>query len=514
LDKNKHSFTQTIQKPRQTVRIERLAHHAPGVAHAEDGKVVFVADAAPGDLLQIVLDVDKGSYYEAHIDQIVEPSPVRVEPVCPLYAHCGGCSWQHIAYESQTLAKRATLVDALERIAHFSAVRAEALVEQCRPSLPLYYRNKLELAAAHDSEKGFLLGLYGRGANPGDKTQRLATPDACLLAHEAIAAAPRALRGALRYAQGSSDLGIYRVGLRHSETTGSLEVALWTEPGAVARFPRDRVAKLVTDALGATSVVRLVASRERMREVRKVEVLAGRGYWAERLAGLRFYTSAPSFFQVNTAQAEVLIELVKGFLSGLAGAGGAAADAAGAAPAAPAPAPPAPAASSLRGLRVADLYAGGGTFSLPLAGAGAEVVAVESVGFSVRDFRRNAELNGLAGEMIGGDSERELPDLGPVDACIVDPPRAGLTKGALGAIVQSACERVISISCNPATWARDVARFEQAGYELQQAVPVDLFPQTPHVEIASLLVHTPAPSSLRPTSLAPLRSYGEADIMK
>ena len=139
-------------------------------------------------------------------------------------------------------------------------------------------------------------------------------------------------------------------------------------------------------------------------------------------------------------------------------------------------------------LLIADLYSGGGTFSIPLAAAGADVIAVESAGSSVRDLRRNADANGVDIEIIGGDAARELPELGELDALVVDPPRAGLADGVVESIAAARPERVAYVSCNPATWARDVARFEGNGYELLYAQPVDLFPQTYHVEVVSIFV--------------------------
>ena len=135
---------------------------------------------------------------------------------------------------------------------------------------------------------------------------------------------------------------------------------------------------------------------------------------------------------------------------------------------------------------MADLYAGGGTFSVPLAQADAEVLAVEAAGSSVRDLRRNADMNAVDVEVIGGDAARELPELGDLDALVVDPPRAGLADGVVESIAAAAPARVAYVSCNPATWARDVARFENEGYRLTSVQPVDLFPQTYHVEVASV----------------------------
>ncbi|HIS39675.1 MAG TPA: class I SAM-dependent RNA methyltransferase, partial [Candidatus Aphodovivens avistercoris] len=162
---------------------------------------------------------------------------------------------------------------------------------------------------------------------------------------------------------------------------------------------------------------------------------------------------------VNTAQAEKLVAEVVEALGGERG---------------------------LSGAFVADLYAGAGTFSVPLAAAGAEVAAVESAGTAVRDLRRNAAANGVDVEVVGGDAARELPSFGELDALVVDPPRAGLADGVVDDIAAARPARVAYVSCNPATWARDAARFEAVGYRLVRATPVDLFPQTPHVEVVSI----------------------------
>ena len=277
--------------------------------------------------------------------------------------------------------------------------------------------------------------------------------DACPLAHRNIEGAPKALRGALRYLSGGSDLGLFRVGVRGSLRTRDVEIALWTTPGP---FPRAAAAKTLASALKNTSVVRVMADPGRARKVKKVEAISGKGCWEEEVAESRLLLSAPSFAQVNTAQAEKLVELV---LAGL---------------------------EVEAGDYVADLYAGAGTFTLPLARAGAEVVAVESAGSSVRDLRRNAERAGADIDIIGGDAARELPELGELDALVVDPPRAGLADGVVASIAAASPRRVAYVSCDASTWARDAARFEREGYRLIRVTPVDLFPQTYHVEVVSI----------------------------
>ncbi|HJH75368.1 MAG: 23S rRNA (uracil(1939)-C(5))-methyltransferase RlmD [Gordonibacter pamelaeae] len=441
----------------ETLRIERMGNGAEAVGRLASGKTVFVAGGAPGDAVRVEVVEEKASFARARIVAVEEPSPLRAEPRCPHGDACGGCPWQHLSYEAQLEAKRANVVGALVHTARLEAVRAEDLVRPCLPSKRQWgYRNKLELGAARAENGEFLLGFHREG------THEIATPAVCPLAHDAVAKAPKALRGALRFAQGSADLGIFRVGVRHSVRTRETEIALWTKPGA---FPRAHVAKTLKSALKATSIVRVLADPGRARKIKGVETLDGKGCWGEELADARFLTSAPSFFQVNTAQAEKLAaEVVEG-LGGRMGEEG---------------------PEGLDGLLVADLYAGGGTFSVPLARAGADVIAIEAAGSSVRDLRRNAEMNGVDIEVVGGDAARELPELGGLDALVVDPPRAGLADGVAESIAEAAPARVAYVSCNPATWARDVARFEQNGYRLARAQPVDLFPQTHHVEVASL----------------------------
>ena len=431
------------------ITITGMAYGPNAVGRADDGKVVFVAGAAPGDVVEAKITRETKGFREAVVDQIVEASPLRVQPACPYSGICGGCPWMHLGYEAQLEAKRANVVSQLTRIGGISRERAEEQVSPCVGSKrQLGYRNKLELAAGHDARGLFMLGFHEHGG------QLAAAPKSCLLGAKGIEKAPGSLRGALSYLQGKDDLGIFRVGVRRSVRTRETEIALWTAPSG---FPRKMAADTLASALKCTSIVRVMAEPGKARKVKKVEVLYGRGNWGETLLDNEYRISAPSFFQVNTAQAEKMIELV---IEGL---------------------------EIDEGSIVADLYCGAGTFTLPLAERADFVYAVESAASSVRDLRRNME--GIEGEIevIGGDSARELPTLGDLDALVVDPPRAGLGKGVPESIATSRAKRVAYVSCDPATWARDIARFAQVGYELVRATPVDLFPQTYHIETVSIL---------------------------
>ncbi len=424
------------------VNIERLAYGGDAVAHLDDGRTVFVRGACPGDRVAIEVVEDRGRFVRARLHDVIEPSSSRVTAPCPYFGLCGGCSWQHIAAEVQRSAKRDSVIDALQRIGHVA--QAEKLVVPTVARGPEYgYRNKIELVAdpaAHRLELGF-----HRAAS-----DEIVPIESCALLAPRASKAPRALTGALRYLSGEADLELRRVSVRAAAVTKDLEVAVWTDPGP---FPRAAAAKLLSSALPATSIVRvLMRGAEKERRIAGVEVLAGKGAWRERLAGTSFSVSAPSFFQVNTRGAEELVRLV------LAEAAPDGTD------------------------RVLDLFAGVGTFTLPLARVAGEVVAVEAAGSAVRDLRRNLERASLWAEVVGGDAAREIAELGRFDVVVVDPPRAGLDARVVTALGATRPRTVTYVSCDPATLARDAARLEQCGYRLTRATPVDLFPQTYHVE--------------------------------
>ena len=432
------------------ITINSMAYGTFGIGRDESGKVVFVPGAAPHETLEVSITKEGSSYSEATIEKIIDHSPYRVKPACPHADICGGCPWMHLSYEAQLEAKRANVVNQLSKIGGIKKDDAEQLVEPCVASKrELGYRNKLEFATGTNTQGKFALGFHQQGGN------FTPIPKQCLLGTKGIEKAPGSLRGALAYLQGTNDLGIFRVGIRRSVRTNETEIALWTGPSS---FPRKIVADTLKSALKCTSIVRVIADQGKKRKVKKVEALYGKGCWTEELAGNLYRISAPSFFQVNTAQAEKMIQLV---VDGL---------------------------DLNKSAIVADLYCGAGTFTLPLAQRCDFVYAVESAASSVRDLRRNMETAQLDNiEVIGGDSARELPTLGQLDALVVDPPRAGLAKGVTESIANASPTRVAYISCDPATWARDIARFKNVGYKLVKATPVDLFPQTYHVETVSIL---------------------------
>jgi 23S rRNA (uracil1939-C5)-methyltransferase len=407
-----------------------------------DGKTVLVSGGCPGDLVEIEVLEDKPRFARARVVEIVEPSPDRVAPPCPYFGVCGGCQWQHVSYEAQLSAKRDAVVDALTRIGRIQD--ADKLVAEVAASEAQYgYRNKVELVP--DPESSRLTLGYHRAAS-----HDVVGVDECLLLPKRLLKAPKSLTGALRYLSGANDLQISRVELRVAANTSDVELAIWTPPGG---FPRAAAARTLGQALPLTSMVRVLHKGPvKERNVSKVEVLSGRGCWTERVAGTSFAVSAPSFFQVNTAVAELMTEALLGELE-------------------------------TDGSDVAlDVYAGAGTFTLPIARSAGETIAIESYGSAVRDLRRNLEQNALHADVVGGDAEREMAGIGHFDVAVVDPPRSGLSPAVIDAIAAGHPRVLAYVSCDPATLARDAERLRAAGLDLVSAKPFDLFPQSYHVE--------------------------------
>lgn len=445
---------------RTSVTIERLAYGGDGVGRLDDGKTVFVPATVPGDVVSIRIVEDHDRYARGQLVSIEDPSTDREEPACPYAGLCGGCPWQQVSYAAQLRWKRQSLVDNLIHVGRFSAEWVEGTVAPCEGSKRQWgYRNKVEFEVGHEEGTGHLtLGLHATGSDV------IVPVKSCLLLPPRLQKTPKALTGALRFAAGSDStaLDIERVGVRTSLRTNDTEIALWTKPVA---FPRSRVATILSDAVKASSVVRvLLKGTQRERKVGGVEVLSGKGVWTERVGDELMVVSAPSFFQVNTAQAERLVALVMEGLS--------------------------PTAADTVAV---DLYSGVGMFTLPLARAVRDVVAVESYGSSVRDLRRNVAEADLDIDVIGGDVSRELPGIDGFDLAVVDPPRAGLSREALCALcakpVLARVRRLAYVSCDPATLARDLKALagEDGPYRMVSLTPVDLFPQTYHVETVCIL---------------------------
>ena len=443
---------------KETVEILRMAYGKGAVARLKSGKTAFVFGGVPGETVDVELVEDFERYCTARIVS----REVKAEAI-------PGANWTDLPYDLQLQQKKAIVRDALVRNGHFDADLVGTVLEDVVPcENPWNYRNKIELAYANGT-----LGMMQEGTVLVEpvKTFPLAT--------KPIENSPKALAGALKFALHGEDCGLFRVGVRHSERTGETQVALWTTPGW---FPRHEVASIISDTINTTSIVRIIADPSKLRKIKQVEVLHGSPTWSEKLGNIKYSISAPSFFQVNTPQAEVLQKVaISSLLSESKESEGNQCKGSS-------PVNRSATAGPRKLERIADLYCGAGTFTLPLSKAGFDVVGVELAGSSTKDLKCNLKNNHLHAEIICDEVERALPKLEEFDACVLDPPKCGLNKGVIKALLATKKPtHIVYVSCDPMTLARDLQKLCSAGYSLASATPVDMFPQTHHVETVCVL---------------------------
>jgi 23S rRNA (uracil1939-C5)-methyltransferase len=430
------------------LRIDGLAFGGNGVARA-DGYVVFVQGGMPGDRVRAVLTKRKKAYGEARAVEILEPSPDRIEPV----ADHPGAPWQVLPYERQLEVKAEQVDDALRRIGKLDGYELEPIVpavEQWR------YRNKLEFSFGTGAEGELVCGFHA----PGSWETILHVED-CLLQSERGNELRRAVLAWCR----SQGLGAYdrrsqtgflrNLVIREGRRTGQFQVRLVTSEG-----------ELDTDALRAAIQVHslLWTQVPGVAEVSSgpTEIVDGSPTFDEELGDLSVRISPDAFFQTNTEMAERLYAVAAGY-------------------------------AELQGWeRVYDLFCGIGTIGLSLAGRAGELFGVEIVEQAVADAISNARINQVANaNFFAGDVRTSLRELveraGRPDVVVVDPPRAGLSQKVVRRIIEAAPRRIVYVSCNPTTLAPNAAQLVEAGYALRRVRPVDMFPQTPHIECVALL---------------------------
>jgi 23S rRNA (uracil1939-C5)-methyltransferase len=430
------------------LRIDALAFGGNGVARA-DGYVVFVQGAVPGDRVRAVLTKRKKAYGEARTLEVLEPSPDRVEPV----ADHPGAPWQVLPYERQLEVKSEQVDDALRRIGKLDGFELEAIVpavEQWR------YRNKLEYSFGTGESGELVCGFHAPGS-----WETILHLDDCLLASERGNELRRAVLAWCR-AQG---LGAYdrrtqtgflrNLVVREGRRTGQFQLRLVTSEG-----------ELDTDALRAAIQVHslLWTQVPGVAEVSTgpTEIVDGSPTFDEELGDLRLRISPDAFFQTNTEMAERLYATAIEY-------------------------------ASLQGWeRLYDLFCGIGTIGLSMAPRAGELFGLEIVEEAVADAISNARLNQVSNaHFFAGDVRLALRELvekaGRPDVLVVDPPRAGLSQKVVRRVIEAAPRRIVYVSCNPTTLAPNAAQLVEAGYALRRVRPVDMFPQTPHIECVALL---------------------------
>ncbi|MBO8157205.1 MAG: 23S rRNA (uracil(1939)-C(5))-methyltransferase RlmD [Bacillaceae bacterium] len=440
------------------LKFSDLTHEGNGVGKI-DGYPLFVPYALPGEKGKVKVVKVKKNFGYGRLMELTEESPERVEPKCEVYRQCGGCQLQHMSYQMQLEMKHKQVTDALRKIGHITDVPVHPVIGMDEP---WRYRNKVQIPVG-EREGGLMAGFYQK------RSHRMIDMSTCHIQDEDN---DRMVETVRRIAEEAGikpyDEEKHRGVLRHimvrtGQKTKDIMVVLITRTRDLPH--KIKIIEGIREAFpNVKSIVQNVnPKRTNVIMGEETRVLWGDEYIYDEIGDIRFAISARSFYQVNPTQTEKLYNKALEY-------------------------------AQLSGNEtVIDAYCGIGTISLFLAQRSKKVYGVEVVPEAVDDAKRNARLNGIDNaEFFVGEAEKVMPwwkaqGLQP-DVIVVDPPRKGCDEKLLEAIVDMQPDRVVYVSCNPSTLARDLKFLEEHGFETKEVQPVDMFPQTSHVECCSLTI--------------------------
>jgi len=451
------------------VHIEGIAYGGKGIARI-DGFVIFVSGGIPGDIVSCLIVKKKEAYAEAKIVSLLEKSPLRIDPLCPYFSFCGGCQWLNVKYDAQLNFKKNHVKDSLEHIGLLKDVRVNDTIPS--PNIS-HYRNKMEFSFSDRrwlfpdemnnsgvKNNNFALGLHV----PGSFSNVIDISQGCLLQHEEGNALLKLIReftlssGLPPYGLKSRE-GFWRfLVLRRSFAKNNWMINIVTKSGNGAIL--NELVKLIENSgiPVATIVNNITASKASIAVGERETILFGDGVLIDTIGTFSFRISANSFFQTNTSGAEILYAIAERF-------------------------------ADLSGTEtVIDLYSGTGSIPLFLSKRAKEVIGVEQVESAVMDAWRNCNDNDIKNcSFLLGDVLKVLPGITKKpDIITVDPPRAGMHKDVAAKILDLKPERIVYISCNPATLGRDLVMLSEK-YTVSEVQPIDMFPHTYHIETVCLL---------------------------
>lgn len=442
---------------RITVYIEDLTHDGNGVAKI-DGYPLFIQGALPGETMEVHVLKTLKNYGFAKIIEILTKSPDRVDAPCDYFAQCGGCQLQHLSYEGQLKWKQSMVENVMKRLGKIDApVHPVKGMDE-----PWHYRNKSQIPFAQSETGEIVAGFYKT------KSHSIVNMERCLIqngeADTVMADLKRELMvlGVRPYDEASHQGMLRHVVVRKGRSTGEVMIVLVTK---LKKFPQkdEVIAKIRELVPNVTSIVQNV-NGEKTNVIfgNDMFTLWGKDTIEDTIGNVRFEISARSFYQVNPIQTEVLYKQALDY-------------------------------AQLEGNeRVIDAYCGIGSISLFLAQKAGHVMGVEIVEQAIEDAKRNAELNGFTNTYFeAGPAEEVIPrwyaEGKGADVLVVDPPRKGCDEALLNTIIEQKPKRVVYVSCNPATLARDLRILEDGGYKTQEVQPVDMFPHTTHCEAVAWL---------------------------
>ena len=444
-----------------TLRIERLSSDGSGVAHSADGEAVFVPGTAPGDEARVRIVKDCGRYAFGILDELLTPSPDRVSVDCPVAGPCGGCSLRHLDYAAELRAKQESVLDAFRRIGGL-----EVPVLDILPSPEVdRYRNKVQFPVGVDKNGVPCIGFYA------GRTHRIVPCPDCKLQPSVLNEIGNALcaffaqQGIRPYDEQSGKGLVRHIFLRRGAHSGQIMVCLVCTR---AKLPHaEQLCTALRGQFPAISTILLNVNAKNTNVILGSEnhILYGPGYIEDTLCGVPVRLGPRSFYQVNTLAAERLYGVAAQY------------------------------AQLTPDDTLLDLYCGMGTIGLSMAEQCRELIGVEIVPEAIESAKANAAR---MGEAVAAKSRFFCADAGQAatqlaaeglhpDIVMLDPPRKGCDEATLSAVVRMAPRRVVYVSCNPATAARDAAWLEKNGYHTEKVQPVDLFPRTKHCECVLLM---------------------------
>jgi len=449
--------------------IEKMAYGGQGVAR-HNGLVLFVRAAVPGDRVLAQVIKKKKDYALARLTELLEPSPDRVRAPCPYSGFCGGCQWQHVNYKRQLDYKKDMIKEAMARIGTLPEVPVHDVI----PSKKQFaYRNKMEFSFSDrrwflpdEMDRREMLGEFALGLHVPGTYYKVLDVETCLLQQEKGNHILRTIKAFVKQSGVpvyglKSHQGFWRfLTLRHSTYFDEWMVNLVTSeerpevliPIIAALSDRFDNIKTIVNNIHKGKASIAIGERER--------ILSGNGTIQDRIGPFEFQISANSFFQTNSRGAEVLYQKVKAF-------------------------------AELEGSEVVlDLYSGTGTIPIFLSKNAGKIIGMEIGKSAIADAERNCEINGISNcRFILGDIRDQLSHLSlKPDVLIIDPPRAGMHKDVLNSVLALGTKKIVYLSCNPATLARDLGTMSH-DYEVVEIQPVDMFPHTFHIEAVAKLVH-------------------------
>ena len=450
----------------ENVTISAVAAEGKSIARIDD-MVVFIPYGAPGDIANVKLDKKKKNYGEGHITQLVKPSELRVEPFCPHFGICGGCKWQHLPYSYQLECKQQQVADAMQRIAKvdmppINNILGSAETERYRNKLEFTFSNKCwltfeQMNSGEIFEDRNALGFHIPGAF--DKVLDIKECHLQVGISDSIRLFIRsyAIEHGYEFYDIRQQHGFMRNIIIRTTTTG--EVMLIVVFGEDDKNKIDDLLSAVNKQFPEITSLMYVVNRKVNDTIADQEVLlySGRDFIEERMGDLKFRVGPKSFYQTNSLQAYELYKVARRM-------------------------------AALTGNElVYDLYTGTGTIANFVAHDASKVIGIEYVADAIEDAKLNSRTNGIdntlfyAGDMKDVLTDEFVTEHGVPDVMIIDPPRAGMHQDVADVILNAEPARIVYVSCNPATQARDIALLD-CKYRVVEVQPVDMFPHTQHVE--------------------------------